>query len=771
MTLLLVAVQFVILFVLGAAALAPLKPELRAKLLPAAPIFGAALLAGVANWTCRWLSIRQSLPIFAAIALGLVFYSVRKRRRPFTMTRGVWGSVALVVAASLGGLALAGAPSTQVASAGDSGAVAPAYIIDGFYFGGVSTYLVDDPLLPGPTTTGSWVGNDPPATAPARDTVQNRLRFGQSAVAATLSVMVFQPPYETLGSISLLWLLLLGAATFVSGTLLGLRRPAACVASLLVTSSAHVVSQPLQGQNDGLLGASLFLLALALSSRLIKDPRHTWPLVLVGAGLAATYSEYFVLLVPAIVGLALVGPRAALLHRLNLLGGRWAASVVLVPWAWVWLAQSFKVTSRTTNGPSPFAGRSGWELFRAYLGTASPASSSSYALILNLVGLMVLLALCVGWVAALVQHRARGALAAMLLVVGGFELYAVSNQVGNLQYRVVQLGLPVLLLFAVVGWSNLLRRGEEGVEKPDARQRVAPTPRGALPKAAVALAAVASMGFVASNLVTIGITTSHERAANQHVPDTFVAAVRELVEKVGDDNVTVVTPNLTDLAALSMSLVEFPGVDYPAVVSANVYVGFVPHWDREVDPYYVVGPGASVVGDATYVLRDGRYSIVQLDDSGVIVAPFRGPWLRTTFMRGSPCAREGVSFVVIRGENSSRTFRVATAARVPDMNNGLVLYTENGASVRAVGRPDRSGQWTTQTFRAPKKLNSIVTVTYRADLRAQGMAGVPMRFGQGGSSPMTLDDVDPDLIETCMTDNDSGLDGYDRELTLMRARP
>ncbi len=770
MTLLLVAVQFAILFVVGAAALAPLKPELRAKLLPAAPIFGAALVAVLANWTCRWLSIRQSLPIFAAIAVLLLLYGVRTGRQPFTVSRGVWGSIALVLAASLGGLALAGAPVAKVASPGDTGAVAPAYIIDGFYFAGVSSYLVDEPLLPGPTVTGSWEGNDPPTTTPAKDTVQNRLRFGQSAVAATLSVVVFQPPYETAGSISLLWLLLLGTATFVSGSLLGLRRRGSFVAALLVTSSAHVVAQPLQGQNDGLLGASLFLLALALSSRLLKAPRYTLPLVLIGAGLAATYSEYFILLVPAIVALALVGPRSTLLHRLNLLGGRWAATALLVPWAWVWLAQSFKVTSRTTDGPSPFSRRTGWELFRAYLGTASPASSDGYAVLLNVVGLLVVLALCVGWISVMVRHEARGALGALLLVVGGFELYAVSTQVGNLQYRVVQLGLPVLLLFAAVGWGLLLR-GPGSSRAPAIDQHaVTARPRVAARNVAAVGAVLVSVGFVVGNLTTIGITTSYARAANQHVPPTFLTKVHELVAEVGDENVSVVTPNLTDLAAMSLSLLEYRELDYPVVVSANVYVGFAPHWDRELDPYYVVGPGATIVGDVTYLEREGEYSIVQLDDSGMIAAPFQGRWTRTTFMRGFPCAREGVSVVVIRGKDSSRTFRVASTARAPERNNGVILVNENGAAVRTIGGPVRSGAWTIQTFRAPKRLNSILTVTYRASLAAQELVGVPLKFGDGSSSSMDLE-VDEDVANACMNDFDSGLDGYDRELTLMRPTP
>jgi hypothetical protein len=759
MTILLVASQFAILFLLGVAALAPVDPQLREKLLPAAPAFGAGLLAVVSNWGSRWLSVRQTLPIFLVVAVALLVHGRRKGHSPWIFSRRGLCGVALSLTACVGGLTLASVP---VAVVGDTNAVASTYIIDSFYFGGVSTYLVDHPVLPGPRVTSSWVANDPPATAPAADTVKNRLRFGQSAVAAALSLVVFHTPYETVSSVSLLLLLLLGGATFAAGTLLGLPKRGAFVASLLVTSSFFIVAQSLQSQNDGLLGASLFLLVLALSISLLKDERYSWPMVLMGAGLAASYSEYFVLLVPAVLGMALFGRRADFRHRLNLLSGRWALSVVLVPWAWVWLAQSLKVTSRFTDGPTPFKGRSGWELLRTYMGMTTSSGHLTYSLVLTLAGAVVLLAMLVGWGFAIAWHRGSITLVPLLLIVTALELFAAGRHLGNLQFRVLQLAMPALLLFAVVGWDLLL-----APTRPFAHGRVR-RPSTRRLRAVASLSACAM--FAGSNLVSVGLTTSHDRARNQHIPAAFMADVLHLVRQVGPSKVTVVAPVLTDLSALSMALSRYPQVQYPSVFPLASYVGVEPHWDRQPDPYYVVGPGSTVLGGATYRVRSGRYAIVQLQKSGLIIAPFDAGWSRTTWMRGFPCARPGVKMLIIRGGTAAQTFRIA-AATPSGKEVDLQLLGEDGAAIPTRATPAVVAGWTTETFRAPRTWNSIASIELDLRPSPDGSAGVPLRFSSERLPLPATGAVAAGLTATCETDFDSGMDGYDRELTTMRAAP
>lgn len=757
MTLALVGAQFLLLSVIGLAVLAPLTPDLRDKLLPAAPVFGAVLIAVVANWTCRWLSIRQSLPIIGAVAVLLLVYGFVGRRRPLRIPGAGWGGVALAVVACVGGFTLASLP---VAHVGDTDAVAPSYVVDEFYFGGVSTYLVDHPLLPGPTMTDSWVGNDPPATAPAADTVHNRLRFGQSAVAAALSVLVLHSPYTTVSSIGLLWLLLLAVSALVVASLLGASRGASCAAAAVVTSSFYVVSQSLEGKNDGLLGVSLGLLAFALSVKLLEDSRYSWPLLLVGAGLAATYSEYFILLVPALVALALLGRPASLLHRLNLIGGCWAASAFLVPWAWVWMVQSFKITTRTTNGPNPFVGRSGWELVRVYLGVGSVRGADVG--LLTAVSVAVLVAICVGWGTVLLWHQARAAFAGLLVAFAGLQWYAIAAGSGNIQYRAMQLALPALLVFAVLGWELVVTRvrdNADGFSRVLARVRLVPV-----------TAVVIGLAFMGTNLLTVGRTTSFERAANQHVPARFMNQTIDLVKRVGADEVSVVAPVLTDVAAFSMALDSYPEVEYPTVPPSEVYVGNVPHWSRGNDPYYVVGPGATVLGDATMLEHDGGYAIVQLGRSGMIIAPFQAGWARTTWMRGFPCAHAGVQLVILRGGTAPQMFQVAVRAKGPIVR-GLQLVGENGKSVPVAETARRTDGWTVQTFRAPQQANAILTVRPSGDFAVSRTTAFPLVLDGSELSSAGLGAVDRTLTDFCLMDQDSGMDGYDREITFMRSAP
>lgn len=756
-TLELVVLQFLILSAVGLAALAPVKWKVRRKLLPAAPVFGAALIAVITSWTCRWLSIKESLPIIAIIAVFLLLLGARRQRRPLRMSRGVLTGVALGVAGSIAGLVMAAAP---VAAVHDTDAVAPTYIVDQFYFAGVSTYLVDHPVLPGPVMKDQWVGNDPPATAPAADTVANRLRFGQSAVAAVLSVLVFHTPYTTVVAVGLLWLVLLGLVVVTCGSLLGLTRRAAWGAAVLVTGSFFVVAQPLQGQNDGLLGTSIFLLALTLSIELMRTARSSWPLVLVGAGLAATYSEYLSLLGPAL-GLAVVlGPRASFLRRLNAVSGHAAAAVCLAPWAFIWLAESFRIASRFTNGPQPFANRSGWELLRAYLGITTVPSHALWNTALSVIAVVALAVAGIGWYAALRQHRARGALAGLLVTAIALETAAVLHHAGNLQYRVLQLSIPPLLLLAVAGWDIRLRSS-----RSQGRHSAGIASRSLLAGGAAALVGIL---FVAANLTTCALTVSFERARTQHIPATFIARLTAFVDRVGGDKVTVVAPTLTDESALSLALTNERDVDYAVILPSPVYVGPTPHWDANPNAFYVVGPGATVVGDADYLIRDGDYAVVHLRAAGMIVSPwYTGGWPRVTWMRGFLCARDWSPLLVIRGSTQPATLTIASqGATTPPP--GIRLMDSWKRQIPQTGHPARSGDWTIQSFPAPRAMTALVGI--RPIQRLHGPAAVPVAAG-GSAWDQPPASQGTTLTDACFRGDDSGMDGYDRELTFMRTAP
>ncbi len=766
-TALVVLLQLAILTVLGVAALSPLSPERRAALLPVAPVFGAALIAVVTNWTCRWLSVPQSLPIVALAATALAVHGLaRVGRWPLRSLGTGVGRLGLGLLVSCGGLVVAAAATAGV---GGLSAVAPAYTVDHYYFGGVSTYLVDEPLLPGPAVTDAWVGDDPPATSPAADTVRNHLRFGQSAVAASLSVLVGQPPYATVNAASLLWLLLLGLSVAGFLLLLGLRSRWALLGPACATSSFYVVSQALEGKNDGLLGASFFLLATALTVAVLGSvgrAGHSWALVLVGAALAATYSEYFLLLVPTLLVLVVLGPLQGLVHRMNLVAAHWAAAAVLAPWALVWLARSFKTTTRFTDGPTPFSGREGTDLFRTYLGVVTFEDASTVNVLLLLAAVVSLAGLVAGWAWFVRYHEARGALVGLVLVVGVLEARAWMQHSGNLQYRVLQLALPALVAFAVLGWRHLTPApvpapAPAPAQGPSRGTRVWP----------VVLACVAALTFVVSNLATVVVTTSLDRARAQNVPPDFAAEVTSLVREVGGREVTVVAPRLTDVSSLSLLLANDRDVSYPTV-TPSTYLGPGPLWDREADDYYVVGPGASAFGDVDVLARHEDYRVVRLGRTGVIVSPFHAPdiWPRLTFMRGLACATPGLTLLVLRGSGAPGTFDLAVTARA-GLRAEVRLLQETGELLRRTAPTQMVGGWTRTAYRLPSSRVSLVTIHPLASLVRTRSAGYPLRFGPQETAPEALRAVEPALVGSCLAGSNEGMDAYDRELTFMRAAP
>ncbi len=752
-TLGLVVLGMALLTAVGLAALAPVARAARQRLLPAAPVFGAALIAVITNWTSRWMSIRESLPVIALVLLCLVAYGIYKQTEPFRVSKGAWCGMGVALIASLTGLTVAAVPAFL---AGDANAVASTYNIDQFYFAGVSSWLTDHSLLPGPVLTDAWQGNDSPATAPAAETAQNSLRYGQSAVAAVLSLATLQTPYATVSSLSLLWLLLVGVSAYTSCSLLGLTRRWAAVTTLLTTTSFYVVSQSLEGKHDGLLGASMALLTAALSVRVVVIRKYSWALVLVAAGLVATYYEYLLLLLPALAAFALIGSRGSRLHRVNAIAGRWAAAAALVPWAWLMLAQSLKTTSRATAGPTPFQGKSGWGVLHTYAGFptfnewVSANALSSIAVVLVATGLLL------GMYAASKDIRLGafplGLLASLIVLVA----LAADAEATYMQYRVLQLGMPLMVFTAATGWALLwnhhLRLGQFQVPMFLAR----------------ALGTAAAVLFLLGNVVSVALSTSHERALNQHIPAAFMTQVARLVENEGAENVSVIAPTLTDTSALSLLLRDHDLVSFPVVPGPSSYVGRGPRWDERVDEFFVLGRGAVVSGDAVVLSEEGDYRIVRLEPGGLIAAPLTAvSWARTSWMRGFPCASEGARLLVIRDADSPGDLAVASRAK-DGADAGIRLVDAAGVVLDQVGEPERSSDWLIQTFRLPDGATSILTIGRSDSMAASGTVTFPVIVGEDSVTDGALASMPSSLVDFCLNSTDDGSDGYDRDVTLMR---
>ncbi|MDN4172680.1 hypothetical protein QWY28_06990 [Nocardioides sp. SOB77] len=754
-TVLIVVALLAILLVLGLAVLAPVRPEIREKLLPAAPVLGAVLIAVVTNWSCRWLSIREALPVLALVVIALVVVGIRRKTRPFHVTRRALGGLGLGVAMSLGGLTLAAAPAAMV---GDTNVVSPTQYFDQFYYAGVSTYITDHPLLPGPDVWSTDESADSPAVAPAADTVNHRLRFGQSAAGAVLSVLVGQEAFNTVTALGLVWLVLLGLSAAVAATILGLRTRWSMLAAALVTSSFYVVTVPLHGRSDGLLGGSIALLAIALSVATANRHGYSWPLVLVAAGLVSTYSELFIVVVPTVAGFVLIGPRATLLHRANRVAACWALSFILAPWAWIWMAQSFKTTNRLTAGAAPFIDKDGWALLRTYLGMPSFTELGLANAAVSVLAVVVLAAAVIGLAGALRDLDTRGLAVGFVVVFVGLEARAVVTSATYFQDRVMQLCMPFLLVLVVVGLTRC---------RPEL---MAPRLRRVVGRHGTWSIGVVAGLFIVSNLSTVALTTSAARVRDQHVPAAFTSQLVDVVEDVGAENVSVLAPALNDTQTIAMVLRRFPEVDFPVFPWVPSFLGSASRWDGEADEYYVVGPGAWVLGDVEVLVEQGEYKVVRLTESSMVAAPFLPTnWSRLLWRRGFPCAYDHSRVVVIRGSKRQEEIRVGSAVGRPG-GAGLKVHDDRGRRLRIAGRTRQAGMWTVQAFELPRRRAAVLSLR-RVVRDPDALTGTfPVVVGDGALDGTRLLPPDAGAADSCLRDTAGadGMDGYDRDIALMR---
>jgi len=758
-TLALTFAQLMILSALGYAVLAPLNPDIRRRLVPAAPVFGAALIAVLTNWTNRWISITWSLPLVVVAAVCLYAYAVKTQKRPFQFGRIKVRTMSFAGLIVLPGIIMISIP---IATVGDTNAVAPSQYFDQFYFAGVSTYIVDHPILPGPVTDASQGPLDAATAAPAADIVDKRLRFGQSSVAAMLSVAVFKSPFETVTSTGLLLFLMLTPAVVVAGQLIGLSRRSAAIAAALVSTSFFVVSQPLDGRHDGLLGASMALLAVALTVAVSRERGLTWPLVLMAGSLVTVYSEYLLIVGVMVAGYCLVGPRQTLLPRFDRIAGRWALSFVLVPWAWIWLAQSFKTTTRFTSGASPFEEKHGWALFRAFAGVPSFDRWDWLNPVMSLCAVAVLLVACAGLgLVALKVPELSGLAIGLLPVFAFIQVKAVASGATYLQDRVMQLCMPLLILLIIAGLTLSAPRLAI-TRRPSilhgARRRVAIS---RLPRAGAAI-------FVACNLLALGLTTSPARASVQHVPVAFTDAVADLVERHGPENVTVVAPNLTDAASLSLSLSKFPGIDQAALPFVPTFLGTASRWDRLTSKYYVVGRGVSVLGGHRTIAADGDYRIVTLDQTGLIISPVEATnWPRLLWRRGYTCARDGVRVLAIRGgsQPGELPVEIRSASSTPTT---LQLVTSDGKLLPALAPAKTVGDRVERVFAAPRQPQTVLALRLSGTGTASDRGAFPVTFSDARDPRTARTAGEKQLDGFCLRDRDDGTDGYDQDLASFR---
>ncbi|MDN4172683.1 hypothetical protein QWY28_07005 [Nocardioides sp. SOB77] len=747
-TLLVIVGSYLVLGAVGWLVLAPVAPEVRARLLPAAPLFGVALLAGVSSTATRWLTVPQTLPLVGVLVAACVAVGVWRRTAPWRVDRSTGPLVLLCPLLTVPAALAVALPTIW---AGDNRPVAGTVVVDQFYFASNATYLTDHPLLPGPYwNPADWVGSAPPSYGPVVDVISNRLRYGQSAVASALSFLLRQEPSDTVTPLSITWVVVMGGAAFVVAVLLGVRLRWALLAVPLVTSSLYVTTQALEGKNDGLLGVSLALLALGLSYAVTRSTAYWWPLTVSVAGLASVYAELVLVLVPAVALVALLGSRRQLLARLNVVAASWALGAVLTPWAWIWLAESARIGGRFSDGATPFEGRSGLDLLRSVMG-AQPIGGRVVVVVFSVAAVVCAVAILAGLVLVGLRSPARGAAIGLVLVLGWLELSAYRSGAGNLQYRTAQLGWAFVLLLAVVGWQALLRLLEG-------------RPRSG--RAAAASVVAVAVAFASVNLATAASHLPRERAEVQHVDAAQLDEALGWVEEVDAADVAVLVPRFTDLVWLALGLREHAEVAYPVLPA--IYLGSFPRWDREPDRYYLLGAGAETSGDVTVLEENERYRLVELGPTGSILTPFQPTyfWGRTTYMRGFPCARDFAQLLLVRGSTAPATFTLSSrAGRSVRANLDVDV---DGRRLEPVGRPRTVDGWNVQSFRAPRFRSAIMTLTLTAEARRSGTSALPLVLDDAGRAGV-LERVDPGLATFCLADDDADMmDGYDRNVTVLR---
>ncbi len=739
-TLVLVVGMYIVLAVAGWCVLAPFPSVARSRLLPAAPLFGAAVIAAVTSTTTRWLSVPQSLIIVAAVLVGLVALATRQPRAHWRPPGVALVDTLLCPLLTVGGAAVASIPTMWV---GDNRPAAGTIILDQFYYASTASYLTDNALFPGPYwNPGDWAGSAPPALGPVVDVIANHLRYGQASVASALSFLLGKDPSDTVTPISILLLTMVGSAVYVAARLLGIGRLWSYAAIVMVSSSFYLTTQSLEGKNDGLLGLSLALLALSLSVAVLRARMYWWPLVATVSGLAAIYSEFVLILAAPVALLVIFSPRREILGRLNTLGGAWALGAMLVPFAWLRLAQSARIGGRFSQGSTPFDDKHGLSLLRAALGIEVWPTGQVVTAVSSVVAMVLLLAIVGGVIAAVVWSPARGAVLGVLLAGSWLTYAGAANDAGNLAYRTVQLSYAFVLLAAVLGWDTMLRR------RGSAR-------RSAVRRVLVIGATCAVVSFSAANLATAATHLPRERVLVQHVPAHDLEQAKEWVHKYGADNVSVVVPRVTDLLWLSLALRDAEGVGYPVIPA--IYLGNFPRWDGESDLLYIVGSGATVMGDAVVLEANSRFQLVRLGPSGSIIAPFQPTfyWARPTYMRGVPCARNGAQALLIRGSATEAAISVASKY----VRSGLQLSVQ-GAPLTSLGTPKTTQGWRIDSFNAPRSRSSVLTI----EAPQQGNGEFPVQFG-GLDLPAAIAARGDTASRYCAPGLGDRTDGYGVDLT------
>lgn len=594
-----VAVQFTLLFLVGVAVLSPATGALRRLLLPISPLLGAVTIAVISSTTSRFAPAWLAVVVTVVLCLGLVLLARRRAERPFWFGRSALPDLAVSCVLSMGALVVGLVPTHWV---GDNRAASSGDSLDIFYYTAEADWLESHAAVPGPQIIPAQGAHlDSFAFEPMQKTLEAHLRFGQPAVHAALNTVMRMDAWSTVTPMALLWLLLIAPAAFVGARLFGLGRIAAAFVGLVTVSSATVSSQFAAGNVDGLLGVSVALLAVVLGGSAIAGRVPVWLGALLVAGVIAIYTEYAVLVAPALALAVLTPSLRQVGRRVARAAGVAGAAVIVTPYATADAARSLAV-SRGGDGHdwvSPFFSDGLHAAVARALGFAAfrevPPSSD-----LLVYGAAVVVVL--GGLSALVLLPQRAVLIGLVLSGGYLVASATIDRSGYLQLRAVQLTSPLAWFVAGLGLALLAHRVRL------CHRRIW----------AALLAALVGLAWSAPNLVNAYQGLSPGVVVSRH-PDISYDQAAQWVRDVGPENVTLMVPDITIDVWMMYALRHLDGVNYPVVQSS--YLGGLPDDDGSHRRYALLGPGAWLVKPETVVRRNQRFRLVDLDAGATVVTP------------------------------------------------------------------------------------------------------------------------------------------------------
>jgi hypothetical protein len=677
---LLIAVAWMFLALLGAVVLTSVAPAARQALLPAAPLVGAAFLVVSLHATGLVLPVRWGLPVAGLVALALLVVGLRRgTARPFADRASLlWSLGGLLVAVPF--TVIAAAPSLRL---DDPGVISPASSNDAVWYVSVSRWLQDHSILDVPSIAAAPTASveGVPADGPAVSALVFPLRLGQELVQASLNTVTGSSALDTFSPWLAAWVLLIPGGCIAAAHLLGIGRRTGLAAGIAVAASALVVQQVYAQNAASVLAIAMVMPVLAC---VVAAVERRFPLLLAALMLSAlvgTYTEYAPFVGPALVGAVLLrrhGLRDAVVRGAGVV----ALAIVIAPLVW-WRALGTFLGVRggaADAWPTPFVVGTPRVTINRLVG-AGPLSGGFEP---SLVALALAAAVLAGMGLAVLLGPQRGMWIGLLAIGVPFLAYLSIENLGYTQRRAVEIAVPLALFMSVAGWGALVRFLAARTRRAGAAdERPARLPRVPL---------LTTAGLLAVLLVWSGVNVRSSLASddsvdlpNRHVDDAYAAALGWVQEYGGPEGeaVSVLAPDFFAQHWIAITLADEEAVEYPAVRAD--YFRTESFWSPGTDRFWLVGNGVEVDADEGVVVEsNARFRLLDLERGvAVIAAPSQlNGWFPVVLPDGDTSTLGNAEVIVVRSPQAGADVVLTVRAGV---DSPLQVRIESPGIPPAVG--------------------------------------------------------------------------------------